>query len=106
MSNFYDYSENPATGNIEKAYWMDGYFGRHEYGVKFPDGRIFRGHEIKQPGEDTPQVKSVVVQIAELFDVPIRFGIELWYAMDTATKRQLIADIVHVGSKPDGVSNL
>lgn len=41
MSDFYTETKNPATGEWETAHWMDDYFGRHRYGVKFPSGEIF-----------------------------------------------------------------
>ena len=45
MSNFKQYTTNPKTGVIEKADWLDNYFGRRIYGVKFPDGKIYNINE-------------------------------------------------------------
>jgi hypothetical protein len=42
MSSFYRRTKNPATGAFEDAMWLDNYFGRHRYGVQFPDGRVYR----------------------------------------------------------------
>lgn len=42
MSNFYQPTEHPDTGEIEIAAWLDDYFGRNKYGIQFPDGKIFR----------------------------------------------------------------
>ena len=35
MSNYYGTAVNPATGKLEDCEFMDDYFGRHRYGVRF-----------------------------------------------------------------------
>lgn len=46
MSTYRDLARNPATGRIEDALWIDDYFGRHQYGVEFSDGRIWPQKEV------------------------------------------------------------
>lgn len=46
MSNF-TATKHPVTGEIQEARWLDDYFGRHRYGVRFPDGSVFRESEIE-----------------------------------------------------------
>lgn len=52
MSNSHKLTRHPETGKIERAEWLDDYFGLHRYGVKFPDGRVFREEEIKEGKDD------------------------------------------------------
>lgn len=32
---------------MQEATWLDDYFGKHRYGVRFPDGKIFPESEIE-----------------------------------------------------------
>ena len=36
MSSFTRRARNPVTGEFELAWWIDDYFGRHRYGIRFP----------------------------------------------------------------------
>lgn len=36
MSHFSDYARHPKTGKIELANFIDDFFGKHRYGVRFP----------------------------------------------------------------------
>ena len=47
MSTFAKLTKNPATGKWEIATWIDDFFGRHQYGVKFPDGTVYNPEYIK-----------------------------------------------------------
>jgi hypothetical protein len=50
MSNFIKSSVNPETSIVEDAEFLDDYFGRHEYGVRFPStGKVFREEEVEVP---------------------------------------------------------
>jgi hypothetical protein len=42
MSNFIRRTKNPDTGQFEDAEWLDDYFGRHRYGVRFPGGGVVK----------------------------------------------------------------
>jgi len=46
MSNFQEETRHPETGVLYIATHIDDYFGRHQYGVQFPDGKVFRRYEI------------------------------------------------------------
>ncbi len=35
MSNYIRKTKNPITGQFEQAEWLDDYFGKHRYGVRF-----------------------------------------------------------------------
>lgn len=48
MSNYQQPTKHPETGRIEVADWLDDYFGRHRYGVRFPDGKVFRASEVER----------------------------------------------------------
>lgn len=41
MSNYEATAVNPSTGKREKADFMDNYFGRHRYGIRFKDGETY-----------------------------------------------------------------
>lgn len=48
MSSYKDLTTHPETGAAESAEWLDDYFGRHNYGVRFPsDGKVFRADEFE-----------------------------------------------------------
>ena len=49
MSNYTQPTKHPETGEILDAEWIDDYFGRHKYGVRFPDGKIFHARQIESP---------------------------------------------------------
>lgn len=36
MSSYYQTTKNPNTGKWEEAFWLDDYYGNHNYGVQFP----------------------------------------------------------------------
>ena len=47
MSSYKGKARDPADGKIKDAWWIDDYFGRHQYGVKFvEDGRAYRPKEV------------------------------------------------------------
>lgn len=48
MSHFTRKTNHPETGKTEEAEWMDDYFGPHEYGVRFKDGKVFKESEIEK----------------------------------------------------------
>ena len=48
MSSFKRKTFNPRTGEVEEAWWIDDYFGHHQYGVKFNDGSCYTPEEIKK----------------------------------------------------------
>ena len=41
MSNYNRYTKHPVTGNVERAEWLDDYYGKHQYGVRFASGEVF-----------------------------------------------------------------
>ena len=41
MSNFIKKVEHPETGECVEAEFLDDYFGKHNYGLRLPDGRVF-----------------------------------------------------------------
>jgi hypothetical protein len=45
MSSYTRRTKNPISGKFELAWWIDDFFGKHLYGVKFPDGTVFRESE-------------------------------------------------------------
>ena len=48
MSNFTRATQNPRTGVIEIADWLDDYFGHHRYGVRFEDGSVVPESEVTE----------------------------------------------------------
>lgn len=53
MSNYKLSVINPKTKKREEASFLDNYFGKHEYGIEFSDGEVYRYDEIltKNNGE-------------------------------------------------------
>jgi hypothetical protein len=51
MSNYVEPTNHPETGRVEDAVWLDNYFGRHRYGVRFADGKVFRANEVMKVTE-------------------------------------------------------
>lgn len=41
MSNYYAKAKRPNSDEIEKVEMLDDYYGRHRYGVRFPDGQVY-----------------------------------------------------------------
>lgn len=48
MSNFDAPAIHPVTGETYMCHYLGDYFGKHKYGVQFPDGEIY-------PEEDCPE---------------------------------------------------
>lgn len=46
MSSYYKPTVHPKTNRVEHAMWIDDYFGRHNYGVKFSDDEVYRPEEV------------------------------------------------------------
>ena len=51
MSNFKRMTIHPVTKKIEDAEWIDDHFGRHRYGVRFPDGKVFTSFDVNAAEE-------------------------------------------------------
>jgi len=46
MSDYNTYGKHPETGAIERVRFLDDYYGRRRYGVRFPNGDIFPSTKI------------------------------------------------------------
>lgn len=47
MSHYTMTIRNPRTGNVEEALWMDDYWGRHQYGIRFAgEEHVWRDEEL------------------------------------------------------------
>lgn len=55
MSNYKQLTKNPRTGEFEEAEWLDDYFGRHHYGVRFKDGTIYDTWKVELITFDDPE---------------------------------------------------
>lgn len=56
MSSFFRMTKRPDTGTIEYAEWLDGHFGPHRYGVRFPsDGKIYHENLIRESSDAKEQ---------------------------------------------------
>lgn len=51
MSSYTTKTIHPITKTVENADWLDDYFGPHRYGVRFPDGQVFKPEECEQFSE-------------------------------------------------------
>lgn len=59
MSNFIAKAINPSNGEIQRAEYLDNYFGQHNYGVRFPDGDIWPEHKITRVVDEYPPVNPL-----------------------------------------------
>lgn len=64
MSSYRRDTIHPETGKVESAMWIDDYFGRHRYGVQFPDGKVFKPEETEFPLDDDEKME--VIQMAKV----------------------------------------
>jgi hypothetical protein len=52
MSSYVAPTYHPHEKRVRDAWWLDDYFGKHRYGVRFDDGgHVFRPEEVKPPVE-------------------------------------------------------
>ena len=52
MSNYVRAAYHPPTNTVRAAYWMDDYFGKHQYGVRFDsteDDTVYRPDDVYIP---------------------------------------------------------
>lgn len=52
MSSYEDSAYHPPTNTIRKAYWVDDYFGKHQYGIQFVglgDDKVYHPEEVMIP---------------------------------------------------------
>lgn len=73
MSSYSRMTKNPKTGEWAEAQWLDNYFGNHRYGVKFPDGEIFRADNFEWETRDSSSLmKKKKVLFSEATTKPKR----------------------------------
>tara|TARA_R100000388_G_C7209536_1_gene142859 strand:- start:109 stop:462 length:354 start_codon:yes stop_codon:yes gene_type:complete len=46
MSNYNGYAVNPRNGKLEQAMFLDDYYSRHQYAVKFHDGSHYPERQV------------------------------------------------------------
>lgn len=80
MSDFYQASYDPETDTVRKAHWMDDYFGRHRYGVRFED----RPDTVYHPDEVNIPTDAVFVRVPDGEDMDIEIELALNAADETA----------------------
>lgn len=49
MSNYRAPAYHPVTGRLEVADWIDDFYGKRVYGVRFADGHTRHVHKIRTP---------------------------------------------------------
>jgi len=53
MSNYLGKAKNPNTGNLEDCVFLDDFYGKRQYAVRFKDGTTYPESEVKgQPMVD------------------------------------------------------
>lgn len=96
MSSYIKKSQHPETGKMEDAFWMDDYYGPHQYGVKFMDGKIFREGLI--PAHD------ITIPITTTFDdfeekTMFKVGDKIQMRSDKWIKENLYFEIIFIGEQ-------
>ena len=61
MSTYSKQTKHPVTGEWHEATWIDDYYGRHLYGVQFPDAKIFDPDKTKLETRDSGKIITVYV---------------------------------------------
>jgi len=56
MSTYSKQTKHPVTGEWHEATWIDDYYGRHIYGIEFPDGEMFNADRTKLETRDDEPV--------------------------------------------------
>lgn len=51
MSDFIRETIHPIKRVAERAEWLDDYYGKHQYGVRFPDGQVFHEDVVREAEE-------------------------------------------------------
>lgn len=56
MSSYYDTAIHPVTGQPTRCMYLDNYFGRHRYGVRFEgEEHVYPATEVRRaPPTDEP----------------------------------------------------
>lgn len=88
MSNYHGTAVNPATGKIEQAEFLDDWFGRHKYGVRFGG----RGGDV-YPMDNIQVVETESAKSAPMPDVNDLF----MYAAVAALQVDIHAENVKAG---------
>ena len=57
MSTYKDLAFNPVTRAVEEATWIDDYFGKHQYGVQFGTGPVYRPDKVRIPKDHMPAAR-------------------------------------------------
>lgn len=72
MSSYHAFAINPITDAVEVAEFLDDYFGRHQYGVKFPGiEEVFKLSDTCEVDNPTnPDIVKAAI------------GVLLWYHQD------------------------
>lgn len=71
MSTYMKMTLNPDTDKFELAVWHDDYYGKHHYGVEFPDGTIVDPREVElETRDNTPEdVEKITTELEEALGV-------------------------------------
>ena len=58
MSTYLKQTKHPITGEWHEATWIDDFYGRHRYGVQFPDGGTYNPEKTKLETRDDETVSN------------------------------------------------
>lgn len=56
MSSFVSKAKRPGGIEYEDVWYLDDYYGRRQYGVKFPDGKLYRAEECEELVDEKREV--------------------------------------------------
>lgn len=76
MSSYKKETQHPLTGKVEKANWLDDYFGSHKYGVHFPsDDKVFMASEFQW---ETYYDEDGMTEVAKVSDIPKKVTVAMY----------------------------
>ena len=65
MSTYSKQTKHPITGEWHEATWIDDFYGRHRYGVQFPDGGTYNPDTTKLETRDDKQMTYTEKRLEE-----------------------------------------
>jgi len=68
MSTYSKQTKHPVTGEWHEATWIDDYYGRHIYGIEFPDGEMFNADRTKLETRDDEPVTNTEKKCCEHYN--------------------------------------
>jgi len=94
MSNYQGFALNPASQLIEKASFIDDYYGHHRYGVVFSDASVYPEHQLVTLHPNTVLGENTIRASYQNHQSEVDLEEDYWWGTMTGIK-----DILPFGGK-------